>query len=146
MQGGKMSNNSGHNGGGQAGLSLVEVLVSLAITLLLGGAVLHIFCTGLENASAARQRAAATVYAASILEACQARSAEWVGDGFLGVSLAPEQLGLSVPKPQGFTAQVRVEGSGYNEQIWRVDTTVYWTEEGGTCQEILTGLVRRGTV
>lgn len=134
------------NYGSQVGLSLVEVLVSLSITLLLGGVILNVFSAGLENASAARARAAADIYAASILEACQARPTGWDWNSVTGVGLAPEQLGLSVPAPQGFTAQVRVESYGCNGQVYRVDTTIYWTEEGRPCQETLTGLVRSGTV
>ncbi len=122
------------------GLTLLEVIVSLALTLVLIGGLLNLLLLGINNVSQGGGRTAACIYASSLLEEMKARPellAGVVGPGQISADSMPF---LQCPPP-GVSAQIEVKPLVGAQHLYIVNVKVLTTGGNHQWEECLTGVV-----
>ncbi len=122
------------------GLTLLEVIVSLALTLVLIGGLLNLLLLGINNVSQGGGRTAACIYASSLLEEMKARPellAGVVGPGQISADSMPF---LQCPPP-GIEAQIEYKPLAGTQHLYIVNVKVLTTGGNHQWEECLTGVV-----
>ncbi len=119
-----MPETGSRDGNGQAGFTLIEVLVALTILSISLGVLLAVFLQGLDRARESREEASARALAQSLL--AQAKSAD------------NPSMGTSVGKTSDFLWRLQVVpyGSAADRTAWQenagqIVATVSWHGDGG---------------
>lgn len=123
----------------QAGFTLIEVLVSLGLVYLLSVLVLNVITVSAVGVRSSEHQALAYAYGASLLEEMKAYPEQYLG---LGGSFCSDEAPFLTAKPEGFTAEVKVEPVASFPEIYRME--IYVCGERGGCpwEEYLVGFVR----
>ena len=130
-----------HNVYKEAGFTLVEVVVSLALTLVLITGLLNLLLLGANSVSQGKGRTAACVYAVSLLEEMKARP-----ELLAGVALAGPVKADSMPfiqsHPPGVEAEIDFKPLEGAQQLYVVNLKVLTTGGSRQWEECLVGIVR----
>lgn len=127
--------------GKQAGVTLLEVLVSLVITFLLIGGLFNLLLLGINNVSRGGERTAACIYASSLLEEMKARPEILAGVVDSG-QIGPESMGFLQPHPPGFEAEINFKALEGTDRLYIVNLKVLTTGGNSGWEESLAGVVQ----
>ena len=122
------------------GLTLLEVIVSLALTLILMGGLLNLMLLGINNVSQGGGRTAACIYASSLLEEMKARPELLAGMAGAGQISASSMPFLQCPPP-GIEAQIEYKPLVGTQRLYIVNVKVLTTGGNNQWEESLTGVV-----
>jgi hypothetical protein len=122
------------------GFTLLEVVVSLAITLVLIGGLLSLLILGTSNVSQGGGRTAACIYASSLLEEMKARPELWVGAAGAGTVRA-DSLPFSQSPPAGVEAEIDFKPLEGTRGLYIVNVKVLTTGGNIQWEECLVGIV-----
>lgn len=115
----------------EKGQSLLELVVSIAIAILVLGALTFAIITSLRNASFASNQAQATKLAQEGLE--NVRSTRDRG-GALNIGIN------TIPVPSPFTGKIQIEDSGSGSK--KITATITWNDASGAHESKLTTILR----
>ncbi len=126
---------------GKAGLTLVEVVVSLALTLVLIGGLLNLLLLGVNSVSQGKGRTAACVYAVSLLEEMKSRPELLAGVALPGPVKA-DSMPFIQSHPPGVEAEIDFKLLEGAQQLYVVNLKVLTTGGSRQWEECLVGIVR----
>lgn len=122
------------------GLTLLEVIVSLALTLILMGGLLNLMLLGINNVSQGGGRTAACIYASSLLEEMKARPELLAGVVGVGQISADSMPFLQCP-PAGIEAQIEYKLLAGTQHLYIVNVKVLTTGGNHQWEESMVGVV-----
>lgn len=124
----------------QTGFALLEVIVSLAVTLVLIGGLLNLLLLGINNVAQGGGRTAACIYASSLLEemkACPELLAGVTGAG----PISADSIPFSQDPPPGVSARIERKPLGGAPGLYIVNVKVLTTGGAYKWEECLVGVV-----
>ncbi|MDD3853321.1 MAG: type IV pilus modification PilV family protein [Syntrophomonadaceae bacterium] len=127
--------------GTQAGVTLLEVLVSLVITLVLIGGAFNLFLFGVNNVSRGEGKTAACIYASSLLEEMKSRPqilSGVVDSGWVQADSMP----FIQTHPSGVEAEINLKPLEGVDQLYIVNLKVLTTGGSHEWEEFMVGVVR----
>ncbi|HBQ26859.1 MAG TPA: hypothetical protein DD791_10740 [Syntrophomonas sp.] len=122
------------------GISLLEVVVSLALTLVLVGGLLNLLMLGVNNVSRGGGRTATCIYASSLLEEMKARPELLAGVVDLGTVRA-DSLPFLQSHPPGAEAMIEFKPLEGAQRLCVVNVKVLTTGGNHQWEECLVGVV-----
>lgn len=122
------------------GLILLEVVVSLALTLVLIGGLLNLLLLGINNVSRGGGRTAACIYASSLLEEMKARPELLAGIVELG-QVRADSLPFLQSHPPGVEAEIHFKPLEGTQRLYVVNVKVLTTGGSSQWEECLVGVV-----
>ncbi len=124
----------------EAGVSLLEVMVAMVLTLLLIESLLQLMLVGMNGIALAGQRTTACAYADSLLEEMKARPEMLNGLSEHAIVRAVD-LPFSVPIPPGVETYIRLAPLDGLSTLYEVQLKVISTRGSRQWEENLIGLV-----
>jgi len=125
----------------EAGFTLVEVVVSLALTLVLITGLLNLLLLGVNSVSQGKGRTAACVYAVSLLEEMKSRPELLAGVALPGPVKA-DSMPFIQSHPPGVEAEIDFKPLAGTQQLYVVNLKVLTTGGSRQWEECLVGIVR----
>jgi len=123
----------------EGGLVLLEVVVSLALTLVLIGGLLNLLLLGINNVSRGGGRTAACIYASSLLEEMKACPEMLTGLVESGQARADSLSFLTSPPP-GLEAEITIKPLVGAQRLYVVKVEVLTTGGSSQWEEFLVGV------
>jgi hypothetical protein len=122
------------------GISLLEVVVSLALTLVLVGGLVNLLMLGVNNVSRGGGRTAACIYASSLLEEMKARPEILTGVVESG-QVKADSLPFLQSHPPGVEAEIEFKPLEGTQRLYVVNVKVLMTGGNNQWEEGLVGVV-----
>lgn len=122
------------------GISLLEVVVSLALTMVLVGGLLNLLMLGVNNVSRGGGRTAACIYASSLLEEMKARPEVLAGVVDSG-QVRADSLPFLQSHPPGVEAEIEFKPLEEAERLYVVNVKVLVTGGKSQWEECLVGVI-----
>lgn len=124
----------------EGGITLLEVVVSLALTVVLMGGLLNLLLLGINNVSRGGERTAACIYASSLLEEMKARPELLAGVVESG-QVKADSLPFLQSHPSEFEAKIEFKSLEGAQRLYVVNLKVLTTGGDGQWEECLVGIV-----
>lgn len=124
----------------EQGITLLEVLVSLALSLVLVGGLLNLLVLGINNVSRGGGRTAACIYAASLLEEMKSQPDLLAGVLVPGQVKVSDMPFLQLP-PAGVEAEIEFKALEESRGFYVVTVKVLTGGGGKQWEEYLIGVV-----
>lgn len=122
------------------GFTLLEVIVSMAVTLVLIGGLLNLLMLGTSNVSQGGGRTTACIYASSLLEEMKARPELWAEVAGAGTVRA-DSLAFLQSHPAGVEAEISLKPLEGVRGLYIVNIKVLTTGGNIQWEECLVGVV-----
>ncbi len=124
----------------EGGLALLEVVVSLALTLILIGGLLNLLLLGVNNVSRGGGRTTACIYASSLLEAMKAHP-ELLAGVVGAEQVNADSIPFLQPPPPGVEAEIIFKPLEGAQHLYVVNVKILTTRGSSQWEECLVGVV-----